>query len=434
MSFKSSNTPLFVLVFMALFIGMLALLGAAGPVSAEFGPTTDADAPIHAQPTSCETIHIMALGDSITQGNPQNISYRRDLAFLLADNGYQADFVGSHSNYFWDPPVAPDYDIDHEGHWAWKADEIIDGRDYNNGSGSGSLSQWLTGYTPDVALVHLGTNDMFSGDSVSSTVTELETIIGTIRSDNPSVIILLAKLIPTNNYDNNQRIIALNNEMDGIAQRNSTFQSPIVVVDQFSNFDPATDTYDGIHANASGRQKMAQKWFEGIQTVIDPCPSGQQCQRILQNGDFEFGPSSWNSHAGHQRPLICDLISCENLPVQPLGAWTTWLGGVENDSSYIFQPVVIPANRSVSVTMRIRVDARNCGDTAALYWYTASQGATPIVSAEMCPNLPTGWFSQTLNLSSYAGERGFLVFGMETEPFSTSAIFLDNISVRACVH
>ena len=45
----------------------------------------------------------------------------------------------------------------------------------------------------------------------------------------------------------------------GWATGKSTAASPITVVDQWSGFNDATDTIDGVHPNASGNQKMAAK-------------------------------------------------------------------------------------------------------------------------------------------------------------------------------
>ena len=41
-------------------------------------------------------------------------------------------------------------------------------------------------------------------------------------------------------------------------------QPPVFLVDQFVDFDAQTETYDGIHPNDLGEEKMAQRWFEAI--------------------------------------------------------------------------------------------------------------------------------------------------------------------------
>jgi hypothetical protein len=48
----------------------------------------------------------------------------------------------------------------------------------------------------------------------------------------------------------------------GWAATNSTAESPVVVVDQFTGFNAAAgmDTSDGVHPNAIGSTKLATKW------------------------------------------------------------------------------------------------------------------------------------------------------------------------------
>jgi hypothetical protein len=162
------------------------------------------------------------------------------------------------------------FDQDHEGHWGWRADEILFGR-----PGEGSLSEWLVNYTPDLALIHIGTNDVDQLQSKESSVTEIKEIIDTLRSDNPNMIIFLAKLIPINSVVlYNPGIIELNGEIDGIAADKSTVDSPVWVVDQYNGFDAAADTYDNFHPNTVGEEKMAQKWYDAMQTYLNPCMDG----------------------------------------------------------------------------------------------------------------------------------------------------------------
>jgi acyl-CoA thioesterase-1 len=49
-----------------------------------------------------------------------------------------------------------------------------------------------------------------------------------------------------------------------------TEESPVILVDQYTGFNAATDTYDGIHPNARGEAKMAQKWFDAILELDTP--------------------------------------------------------------------------------------------------------------------------------------------------------------------
>jgi lysophospholipase L1-like esterase len=127
---------------------------------------------------------------------------------------------------------------------------------------------WLEGYTPDIVLLHIGTNDVFASQTTASTAGEIKQILEALRSDNPKVQVLLAKLISTENPDSNQRINELNREIEGIAASTSTIESRVVVVDQNLGFDVSEDTYDGIHPNLTGEVKMAEKWSEAIVEAV----------------------------------------------------------------------------------------------------------------------------------------------------------------------
>jgi len=55
----------------------------------------------------------------------------------------------------------------------------------------------------------------------------------------------------------------------GLAAAHTTSRSPITVVDQFSGFNDAADTIDGVHPNSTtGIQKVANKWYPALTTAL----------------------------------------------------------------------------------------------------------------------------------------------------------------------
>ncbi|MCP4007882.1 MAG: cellulose-binding protein [Proteobacteria bacterium] len=223
-------------------------------------------------------VKILALGDSITHAEINRASYRYPLWKKLIDAEIEFDFVGSMntqlSTYSKGTPPQPDYrgqlfDPDHEGHFGWQASDIAYGRNPNNNTGSGSLSQWLQTYDFDMALIHLGTNDVFYRQSNSRITGELKDVIKALRKDNPKAIILLATLIPTTKKEAyRQGVESLNAVIPSLVSQMNTRASPVLLVDQFADFDVQTETYDGIHPNALGEEKMAPRWFEAIIAVL----------------------------------------------------------------------------------------------------------------------------------------------------------------------
>lgn len=63
-------------------------------------------------------------------------------------------------------------------------------------------------------------------------------------------------------------MVALNNRIPGWAASKTTTRSSIVVVDQWTGFDPATDTNDGVHPVDSGFRKMADRWYPALTAVL----------------------------------------------------------------------------------------------------------------------------------------------------------------------
>lgn len=208
-------------------------------------------------PSQPSSVRLMPLGDSITQADNQHDSYRRPLWLKLKSAGFDVDFVGSQTTHHRGLPPNPDFDMDHEGHWGWRADEILD-----------RIGEWADTELPDIVLVHLGTNDVLQSQRTRTTIDEIGQIIDRIRISNSNVTILLAQLIPVDDTGRNVAIRSLNDAILHLAASKQSESSPVRVVDQFFGFDPKLDTYDGLHPNPSGEEKMAQNWFSALEELL----------------------------------------------------------------------------------------------------------------------------------------------------------------------
>ncbi len=99
-------------------------------------------------------------------------------------------------------------------------------------------------HRPDVALIHLGTNDVLQFQSHSSTREELRTIITDLRLANPDVVILLARVIPCDPVGGDPAfgtrcsvdIPNLNGEISALAAGENTARSPVITVNMQSGF------------------------------------------------------------------------------------------------------------------------------------------------------------------------------------------------------
>lgn len=189
----------------------------------------------------------LPLGDSITV-SPLNHSYRYYLQQTLTANSVPFDFIGTQQYQTYGG-----FDPDHEGHSGFEAGEILS-----------ALPGYLSSIAvPDVALIHLGHNDFFDGQTAANVASEIGSIIDLLQADNSSMTILLACIYPNYLGGTYNSIQQLNNTyLPALAANKSTSTSKVVYVDmQAAGFDPATMTEDNTHPNDAGNQVMAAAWY-----------------------------------------------------------------------------------------------------------------------------------------------------------------------------
>ena len=227
-------------------------------------------------------LRIVCIGDSITQGRGDHsaggaawtptFSYRYPLWKLLVDAHADVDFVGSLHGGFESDPAWADYQgrkfaRDHEGHWGWKTVDV-----------AAKLPGWIEGYTPDVALILLGSNDANGKTpeehqaSVQRVRAAMTDIFSILRKKNPKVAILLGQC-----FQEWAPFPALRQAMTELAQAQATAASPIVLVDHATGWisDPkktGTHTVDWVHPNAVGDEKLARNWLAALQPFLAAHP------------------------------------------------------------------------------------------------------------------------------------------------------------------
>ncbi len=221
------------------------------------GPFVDnqvAQSESEASPVS-GTVRIMPLGDSITEAEAGRASYRRWLWNSLEDEGFDVNFVGGQRNAFGGPNVPSDFDLDHEGHWDYESSDIR----FNSPA-------YAAVHNPDIVLLHIGTNDIIRNRGIDRTLNEVTTIIDNFRAVNPNVVVLLAEVIPSDRSTG--ELAAYGRSLAELALVMSTSDAPIVSVDMRTDFFVSSDTYDGIHPNSSGEQKMASRWLAALRPFL----------------------------------------------------------------------------------------------------------------------------------------------------------------------
>jgi acyl-CoA thioesterase I len=210
-----------------------------------------------------DPVKIMLIGDSITEGASSSGAYRRYLDGMLRRQGHLIDFIGSrnkHNNNQAEPDTYQ-YDVDHEGHWgkdsAWLAKH---------------MPALLTNDVPDVAVIHVGTEDIVSGSDRTESMTDeivdnIGKVIMALRSSNAAVRIVLAKILPVRGKA--EAVDLLNSKISTCINTHATRQSPVALADLSTGFADSADlAQDGILPNAHGAKKTASVFARVIRRML----------------------------------------------------------------------------------------------------------------------------------------------------------------------
>jgi lysophospholipase L1-like esterase len=206
---------------------------------------------------AADPVRVMPLGDSIT-GSPG--CWRAVLWNRLVNSGYtDIDFVGTLPTQ----GCGQAHDGDNEGHGGELVTNVAD---------QNLLPGRLAATRPDIVVMHFGTNDVWSSIAPDRILAAYTKLVTQMRASDPDMRILVAQLIPMNPSSCAacaQRVVDFNARIPGWARATSTDRSPITVVDQWTGFSTAGDTYDGVHPNASGDDKIAARWYPALAAVLD---------------------------------------------------------------------------------------------------------------------------------------------------------------------
>jgi lysophospholipase L1-like esterase len=247
---------------------------------------------------------IMTLGDSITYGisdkstprdrgdqfNDTNGGggYRTPLWNKIANSGIKVDFVGTRHN----GPAGFTGDIDHEGHSGSPIEQIISGVVKKDKNGFPitykSLADCLMQALPDVVLVMLGTNNLYTDTSAVQMKNKLSGLIDQLLQNsafNPSLRVFVATIPPVRNdpFDpgetNSPRAKALvqrakdyNALLPGLVAEKQAQGKRIDFVDTrdltVQNDISPRNVDSGVHPNTTGYQKIADAWFNALNNAI----------------------------------------------------------------------------------------------------------------------------------------------------------------------
>ena len=240
----------------------LVVTTASPPQSAPAEPAdpTNEQQATRPQGTTADSLRFIAMGDSITHGVTRNSakSYRHDLTDLLDAAGCRYTMVGSQqTNLGHRTFVSP-----HEGYNGHRADHFLTGLNNFAGNNEG-VSVAMNRLSPNLVLLHLGTNDMLQNQNVADTVAEIDQIISIILDAGADV--LVANVIPVFGFSAQTRTQQLGDQLQRYV--NQLGNSRVRIVDVRSGFTNAMMLSDNLHPNTAGEAHIARAFFNAVQNA-----------------------------------------------------------------------------------------------------------------------------------------------------------------------
>jgi lysophospholipase L1-like esterase len=124
---------------------------------------------------------------------------------------------------------------------------------------------WFKANPPDIILMHFGGADLLANKPIDGVMKAYATALDQARIVNPKVILLIAQHTP----EGKPAIVTLNAAIAAWGPTVSTAQSPVIVVDLYTGILPS-DQSDGVHLNASGSMKVADRWYTALKPFFKP--------------------------------------------------------------------------------------------------------------------------------------------------------------------
>lgn len=235
---------------------------------------------------SKKEISLICIGDSITQGKVTGdsiteMSYRFRLWEMLDSAGYKVEMTGSNPYWFRESKSRPvktpvsaisgkEFDRDHESFYGITSSRFLEGGFVHDSTLYPPFEERIRDLSPDIALIHLGSNDKQADSAISAS--NLEKIIDILCGGNPGMTIILAKTTtPWKSF--------INHSIEAIVKqaRENHPEATINWTDMAAGWInrpdfPGSMTFDWAHPNEPGQEQMARNWFRAIKYAKDHTP------------------------------------------------------------------------------------------------------------------------------------------------------------------
>ncbi len=249
-------------------------------------------------------VRVYPLGDSITYGStyPSDTpgGYRGYLDGLLTDDGVTHTFVGVATDNS-SPLLDQRGQSHHDGHPGYRIDQDAADLDGLAHAYDDSGGYWLTGtgtggrgpIVPDVAVIHLGTNDIVQrydpgttyptadgkadyddpaqrATFVAHLASRLQALVDKVQALRPGCRIVLSTILPMG-YANTASVPPeYNAAIASLVSAEQAAGSRVVLADAYSAFvvSPGLMSTDTVHPTALGYAAMATVYADAIEAVL----------------------------------------------------------------------------------------------------------------------------------------------------------------------
>ena len=195
-------------------------------------------------------VTVLPLGDSITQGGGNFVSYLFPLCRKLAAQGLDAEFVGPRVQRF------QGIELHHCG-FGGKTIEFLDTQ----------IDSLYRLFPADVVLIHAGHNHFVENDPVGGIIAAHRSVIDKILALNPSAFIFVAQVIGSGKLPKYAYIPELNRQLEEMVLGYGSGQ--VRLVDAGKGFDWQTCTIgDHVHPNETGAGIIADNWFAALAPLL----------------------------------------------------------------------------------------------------------------------------------------------------------------------
>jgi lysophospholipase L1-like esterase len=124
-------------------------------------------------------------------------------------------------------------------------------------------------FHPNIITLMIGTNDVDTNADLPNAPMRLGGLLDTIIATDPTVLIVLAQIVPTTDDGENVNVKAYNDAMPALVKTRTDAGKHVVLVDMYDAF-LANANYkaqymsDKLHPRDAGYSEMADVWYAAI--------------------------------------------------------------------------------------------------------------------------------------------------------------------------